>query len=450
MAKVVKIKKGLDIKLKGKADKILEKPDRAGLFALRPTDFKGLTPKLAVKEGQEVKVGSPLFFDKYNPDILFTSPVAGKVSAIVRGERRKILEVVVEAGKKDEYESFVKADPQSLDAKDIKENLLKSGLWPSIRQRPYNVIANPEDTPKFIYISTFDTAPLSPDMDYIFQDSEKSFQDGINALARLTKGKVRLGLNADFPPAKAFTEAKNVEQFQFSGPHPTGNPGIQIHHVDPINKGEVVWVVGPQDVVAIGRLFENGRYDASKTVALTGSEVLKPRYYKVTNGESIVNLVKDNVTSEKLRYISGNVLTGTRINADGYVGYYDSQITVIPEGDYYEFMGWAAPGVNKYSNNRSFLSWWASKDAYTLDTNMHGGKRAYVVTGEYESVLPMDIYPVQLIKSILVEDIDLMEKLGIYEVVEEDMALCEFVCTSKIEVQSILSRGLDMMKKEMS
>lgn len=450
MANVIKIKKGLDIKLKGKAEKVFIKTGIAGSYALKPTDFHGLTPKLKVKAEDTVKVGSPLFFDKYNPEIRFTSPVSGKVSMVHRGERRKILEVVVEPDDKQEHEIFKSGDPTLLTREDIIQNLLASGIWPSIRQRPYNIVANPEDKPKAIFISAFDTAPLGPDYDFIMQDAEKEFQTGINALKKLTEGYINLGINDEFPPAKAFANAKNVETTRFRGNHPAGNVGVQIHHVDPINKGDTVWTVQPQDVVIIGRLFEKGIYDPSIIVALTGSEVLKPRYYKVIKGTNIIPIIEGNVTDGFNRYISGNVLTGAKIASNGYLSFYDSQLTVIPEGNHYEFFGWAKPGFGKYSHSRAFFSWLTPNKEYRLDTNYNGGERAFVITGQYEKVCPMDIYPVQLIKSILVEDIDRMEQLGIYEVVEEDMALCEFVCTSKIQVQQILRTGLEMIRKEMS
>jgi Na+-transporting NADH:ubiquinone oxidoreductase subunit A len=450
MSKVIKIKRGLDIKLKGKAEKIFEKTDMRDTFALKPTDFSGLTPKLTVKVDDKVKAGSPLFFDKNNQKVLYTSPVSGKVSAINRGERRRIMEVVVEPDDKQEYEQFMKSDPTTLSREEIIDNLLKSGIWPAIRQRPYGVVANPEDEPKSIFISAFDSAPLGPDYDFIMQDQEIEFQIGINALKKLTKGKIHLGINDEFPPAKAFANAQNVQQNRFQGKHPAGNVGVQIHHVDPINKGDIIWTVKPQDVVIIGRLFNQGIYDASTIVALAGSEVLNPRYYKTIKGTCIKKMVEGNVTDGFNRYISGNVLSGTKISSNGYLGFYDSQITIIPEGNHYEFIGWAKPGFDKYSNSRAFFSWLSPNKEYRVDTNYHGGERAFVMTGQYEKVCPMDIYPVQLLKSILVEDIDQMEQLGIYEVVEEDFALCEFVCTSKIQVQQILRSGLEMIRREMS
>jgi Na+-transporting NADH:ubiquinone oxidoreductase subunit A len=268
-------------------------------------------------------------------------------------------------------------------------------------------------------------------------------------LARISENKVHLNVSTA-TKATEFLQCKNVIINTFSGPHPAGNPGIQIHHLDPINKGEVVWVVGVQEVIAIGRLFNQGRYNPEIIIALAGSEVITPGYYKSHRCASVYEILKGNVIEGNNRYISGNVLTGTHIRPDNYLNFYDSMITVIPEGDQHEFLGWAMPGLNKFSISRSFFSWLSPRRKYVLDSNMHGGERAYVMTGLYEKVLPMDIYPMQLIKAILFEDIDLMENLGIYEVEPEDFALCEFVDVSKSEIQTIIRSGLELMRKEMS
>lgn len=449
MSKVIKIKKGLNIKLKGSAEKIFEKAEQASKFAIKPTDFQNLTPKLAVKIDDEVKAGSPLFYDKYQPEVMFTSPVSGKVTAVNRGERRKILEVVIDATSTIDYEDFGKADPESLSEEQIKEKMLKSGVWPLIKQRPYGIVANPKATPKAIFISGFDSAPLAPDFDFALQGEEKNLQTGINVLNKLTQGKVHFSLNAAYPTTGIFKDLKNVEYHYFKGPHPAGNVGIQIHHIDPINKDEAVWTVSPDDAIIIGRLFNEGKFDAHRVIALAGSEVKSPRYYKIIAGSSISNLVKDNLLNENVRFVSGNVLTGTKVEKNGYLGFFHNMVTVIPEGDHYEFFGWIAPGFNKFSAAKSYPTWLMPNKKYTLHTNLNGGKRAFVFSGEYEKVLPMDILPVHLLKSILVDDIDKMEQLGIYEVVEEDLALCEFVCTSKIEVQSILRNGINTMIKEL-
>jgi Na+-transporting NADH:ubiquinone oxidoreductase subunit A len=450
MSKSIRLNRGFDLRLEGAAELIFGTAVNPELYGVKPVDFPGLTPKLNVKEGDRVLAGSALFHDKIRPEILFTSPVSGIVVSITRGERRRLLEIVV---KKDgeNLVGFGKSDPSELSAEQIRENLLKSGLWPSLRQRPYNVVANPSDSPKAIFISGFDSAPLAPDYSFIMNNSSASgFKHGISALKKLTGGKINLILNGKGSNSEVLEKAEDVEISYFSGPHPSGNVGVHIHHLDPLNKGEVVWVVNLQDVLTIGRLFEEGIYKPERIVALTGSEVLHAKYYKMLSGASVLNLVRDNVKPGKLRYISGNVLTGTKIEQGGYLGYYDSQITVIPEGDYYEFFGWMKPGLNKFSFSKTFLSKLIPKKQYALDTNVHGGERAFVMTGQYEKVVPMDIYPMQLLKAILAEDIELMENLGIYEIAEEDFALCEFICPSKIEIQSIVRKGLDLMIREMN
>lgn len=446
----VKLKKGFDIQVIGAAEKIIAGDSDAVLFGVKPTDFPGLVPKLNVKPGDRVQAGSPLFHNKLIPEIVFNSPISGTVLSVDRGDRRKILEVVVEKSSED-YLEFGKTDPSKLTSSEVKERLLRSGLWPAVRQRPYHIVAKPGDKPKSIFISGFDTAPLAPDYNFIMDNSPASlFQAGITAVSKLTGGKVNLVLNGKEKPSPVLASTAGVEISYFSGPHPAGNAGVHIHHIDPVNKGEVVWVINLQDIITIGRLFIEGIYKPERIVALTGSEVIQPRYYKMLSGASVASLVKDNVRPGNLRYISGNVLTGSRISGSGYLGYYDSQITVIPEGDYYEFFGWAKPGTGKLSFSRTFASKLLPKKNFRLDTNLHGGERAFVMTGEYEKVVPMDIYPMQLFKAILAGDIDMMENLGIYEVAEEDFALCEYICPSKIEIQSIVRSGLDLMIKEMS
>lgn len=449
MSKHFKLKRGLDIRLKGAAEAVLEKAEAPKTVALKPTDFPGLTPKLSVKADAPVKAGDALFFDKYHPEILFTSPVSGTVKLVNRGERRKILEVVVEADGKAEFKAFTKADPLKLSREEICGQLLQSGILPFIRQRPYGTTAKPADQPKNIFVSGFDSSPLAPDYDFIFQNDKSALQTGINALSKLTEGSVFLGLS----PTQAngvFSGLKNVTVNTFAGPHPAGNVGVQLHHVAPINKGDLVWTVSPQAVIYIGRLFETGKLDLSKTVALTGSEVKSPKYYKTIHGAEVCGLLKGKTKHETHeRYISGNVLTGTKVDLDDFLGFFDQQITVIPEGDDYEFIGWAAPGINKFSASKAFLSSLFPKKEYTLNANMNGGERAFVLSGQYEKYLPMDILPVFLLKAILANDIDKMEQLGIYELVEEDLALCEYACTSKIKVQDILREGINVMVKEL-
>jgi Na+-transporting NADH:ubiquinone oxidoreductase subunit A len=450
MPSSVKLKKGFDIRITGKAEKTIITDVQSGFYGVKPVDFPGLTPKLNVKQGDTVSAGSLLFHDKIHPEIIFTSPVSGKVLSINRGDRRRLLEIVIEKAGDDSVD-FGKSDPAGLSREKIKEALLASGLWPVVRQRPYHIVAHPSDVPKSIFISGFDTAPLAPDYNFVMDNSPANlFHSGISALKKLTDGKINLILNGNGDSSELLKKAADVEISHFSGPHPAGNVGIHIHHLDPVNKGEIVWYVNLQDVIAIGRLFEEGIYKNERIIALTGSEVLHPQYYKVLAGASVASIVKDNVTQCNLRYISGNVLTGSRIEPDGFLGFYDSQVTVIPEGDYYEFFGWMTPGVNKFSFSRTFASSLIPKKNYKLDTNLHGGERAFVMTGQYEKVVPMDIYPMQLLKAILSGDIDMMENLGIYEIAEEDFALCEFICPSKIEIQTIVRNGLDLMIKEMN
>jgi Na+-transporting NADH:ubiquinone oxidoreductase subunit A len=448
MSELIKIKRGLDVRLQGKAEPVFGQAELPGLYAMKPTDFHGLVPKMAAKVGDTVKAGTVLFYDKYRPEVKFVSPVSGELTAINRGERRRILEVVVKSDGQDQKEDFGALDVKNASREELIDKLLVAGLWPSIRQRPYDVIANPGDTPKAFFISGFDTAPLAPDYDFILSGQEKLFQAGIDVLRKLSQDNVHIGVN-NHAASKVYNACKGVTLHAFEGPHPAGNVGVQIHKVDPISKGELVWVSQPQDVVTIGKLVTEGVYDASRIVVLAGSDVKKRGYFRMKVGASIANLVKDNLEQDHVRYISGNVLTGTQIEGDGYLGYYHSQVSVIPEGDYYEFLGWATPGFGKFSVSRSFFSWMCSKKEYRLDSNMHGGERAIVVSGQYDKVLPMDILPEFLFKAIMVEDIDKMEQLGIYEVAEEDIALCEFVCTSKINLQSIVRQGIDLMIKEL-
>jgi Na+-transporting NADH:ubiquinone oxidoreductase subunit A len=447
----IEISKGLNIPLKGKAEKILSPGQIIGsTIALKPTDFPNLTPKAAIKEGDKVKAGDVIFYDKNAPEIKFTSPVSGTLKSIVRGERRKILEFVIEADSTIEYQQFTVGDVANLSKEQITELLLNSGTWPFVRQRPYNIIANPTDTPKAIFISGFDSSPLAPDLDFLLNGQDADFQKGIQALKKLTEGDIHLTVNGVFPTSKLFENTKDVELHTIVGPHPAGNVGIQIHHIDPMNKGEVVWFIHPQDILIIGRLFNKGIFDATRIIALTGSEVEKPRYYRTILGSSIDKFLKDNIKPGNHRYISGNVLTGTRIGKEDFLGFYHHQITVIPDGNQYEFMGWLAPGFNKFSLSRTFFSWLMPNKEYVINANVRGGRRALMITGNFEKVFPMDLLPMQLLKAMIIEDIDLMEKLGIYEVVEEDFALCEFVDTSKTDIQAIVRKGLDLMIKELN
>ncbi len=447
MSETIKLRKGLNIRLKGSAKAEIVNLPVPGTIALKPTDFPGLTPKLKVKAGAMVKTGEALFYDKYHPEIVFTAPFGGKVISVNRGERRKILEVVIETDKNAGSVEFTKADPKSLPDEEVKTIMLNSGLWPFIKKRPYGIIAPPSEKPISVFISTFDTAPLAPDYGFIIKDQLKTFQTGVDALSMLTTGKVNLGIT----DGSVFAGIKNATINKFNGPHPAGNVGIQIHNIKPINKGDIVWTVNVQDVLFIGRLFETGKTDFSRVVAMAGSEVENPKYYKTVLGAPVSLFTGKNLKNSeyKQRIISGNVLTGTRVKSLNYLGFYDSLLTVIPEGDEYEFVGWATPGIDKFSASKTFLSKLFPRKEYVLNANLHGGERAFVMSGQYEKLVPMDIFPVHLLKAIVVNDIDKMEQLGIYEVIEEDFALCEYACTSKVKVQEILRSGINTMIKEL-
>jgi len=450
MEKIIKIKKGLDILLMGEAKKQTSNL-RSAIYAVKPTDFIGVFPKLLIKEGDQINAGDQLFFNKYHKDIRFTSPVSGSVSEIVRGAKRKILEIRIKADKEDSFIDFGKANPNDLSREEIIEKMLNSGIWPVIRQRPYNVIANPSDVPKSIFVSCFSSVPLAPDFNYIVEKESSTFQTGIDALQKLTDGKIYLNVDGLKDVSPVFSNAKNVEITKFTGKHPVGNVGTQINQISPINKGEVVWTLSPEEIIIIGRLFSEGHYDVSKIIAVAGSETEKPQYFNVKQGISINDLVK--VTGQKTedtRFISGDVFTGTNVGKDGFLGAYDQMVTIIPEGDKYRFMGWLAPGFDRYSFGRTFFSWLCRKKKYDIDTNLNGGRRSFVFSGEFEKVFPFDIYPTLLIKAILAKDIDKMEQLGIYEVIEEDFALCEFIDVSKTDIQKIVREGLDFLREEMN
>ncbi|MCM1169658.1 MAG: Na(+)-translocating NADH-quinone reductase subunit A [Bacteroides sp.] len=451
MEKIIKLRKGLDIKIEGVPDHSLNAPTVAYVkYAVKPTDFYGMQPKLDVAENDRVQAGIPLFHDKKNPRITVSSPVSGTVREIVYGERRAIREIRIDADEKIEYKQFEPIKLENFTGENVRERLLEAGLWAYIRQRPYDIPANPDTRPRSIHISAFDTAPLAPDLDIVVHGQENFFQAGIDALNKLTDGKVYLGVHRTKTASKVYNECRNVERCVFEGVHPCGNVGVQIHHIQPINKGETVWYVHPQDVVIMGRLFLKGVYDATKIVSLGGSEVVHTGYHKVLAGLNVQYLLKDNLKESELepRVVSGNVLTGTSVGVNGYLGAYDHGISVIPEGRRFRFMGWMTPGFNLYSYSHTFFSWLFRQRRYRIDTNLNGGERAFVLTGQFEKVLPMDIYPMQLIKACLAEDIEKMEDLGIYEVSPEDFALCEYIDASKTEIQRIIRKGLELVRKE--
>jgi len=447
-----KIKKGLDIKMMGEADMVVANSNFSSVFAIKPTDFVGVIPKMMVKAGEEVKAGDPLFYSKTDERVKFSSPVSGEIAEVVRGEKRKILEVRIIPDSSNSYRAF-STDSSSVES--VKKTLLNSGCWPFIRQRPYGVIANPDDSPKSIHISCFDTNPLGPDVNFVLRGHEEAFNKGIEILKLLTTGTVHLNMRAEPGAEKSFEGAKDVNKNYFSGPHPASNVGVQINKIEPINKGDIIWYCFPQEVVTIGRLFSTGHVDMSRIVALTGSKVKTPKYYKTILGSQIRSLTDANVEDGENRIISGNVLTGENTGSDGFLGFYHSQVTVVPEGNHHKFFlseGWLSLGLSKkrFSMSKAYPAWLFPGKKYDLDTNINGEERAFVVTGQLEKVFPFDIYPMQLIKSIMYNDIDEMEKLGIYEVDAEDFALCEVVCTSKINIQEIVRNGLESLRAEMA
>ena len=444
MSKIIKLCKGLDIRLQGEAAKSIVEAPKASEYAVSPLDFEGVTPKVLVKVGDKVEAGSPLFFDKKRPEILFTSPVSGTVAAVNRGEKRKILSVVVTADKEVAYKQFASLDLAKASREQIIELLLESGLWTMFVQRPYGVIASPSDKPKAIFVSAFDSAPLATDYGFALSTSQQALQLGFDVLRRLTDGKVHLSYDADgYVP-----EVSGVELHAFKGKHPAGNVGVQIHHIDPINKGEKVWTLNIQDVAILGRLFLTGKVDLTRVIAVAGSCVAEPKYYRVIAGASIESILGGKLSNEHARIIAGNVLTGRNVGKEGFLSVNANMITAIPEGDTYELLGWAMPRFKKFSVSRAYFSWMFPWRKYNLDTNLNGGERAFVMNDLYEKYLPMDIYPVHLVKACIASDLDKMENLGIYEVIEEDLALCEFVCPSKIEIQQILRNGINTMMKE--
>lgn len=449
MSNDIKIKRGLDINLKGEAEKALENAIISNFYTIRPEDFHSVTPKLIAKEGSKVKAGEPVFYDKSNENVKFVSPVSGEIIEIARGEKRRILSLKIQADKKQTYKDNGKFNVDSAKAEDVKAYLLASGCWPFIKQRPYDVIANPDREPKAIFISAYASAPLAADYDFVLKGKEAELQAAVTALEKLTKGKVHVSIgNKEYSP---FNGLEGVKLHYVSGPHPSGNVGTQINKIDPVNKGEVVWTINPQDLVIIGELLLTGKFNAERIVALVGSAVQKPRYFKTKIGSEVASMIYDKGIEKdaNVRIISGNVLTGKQVKPDGYLDYYSNTITVIPEGDDYEFFGWTMPVFNKISTSRALtFSWLFPKKKYDLNTNTNGEHRAFVTTGTYEEVFPLDIFPMQILKACMYKDLDEMEALGMYEVAPEDFALTEFVCVSKQPHQEIIRKGLDLMLKE--
>lgn len=446
MSSVIKIRKGLDIRIKGKAEVSVQEIEPE-FFAIQPADFIGVTPKLTVEAGDVVKVGTPLFRDRRDERITFAAPASGVVTEIRRGEKRHIEAVVIRSDNRYEALDTTIGD---LRRDTIIQQMLENGLWPMVRQRPFSTIANPDTTPKAFFISAFDTAPLAPDIDFVVEHFPDSFAKGLEVLSILSGDKVHLCVHEKMTKSDAILRAKATIH-TFSGPHPSGNISTQINKVCPIAKGDIVWYCYPQDVINIGSFFRTGRLDFTRIFAAAGTGLSKPQYFKTRLGAQIHNMAC-NVNGDDLRYISGNVLTGKRTTRDGFLGFYSNMLTVIPEGNHREEMlGWIWPGFRKYSVSRTFPNAFlpsAMQPYYDLDTNTHGEQRPFVVTGTFEKVFPLDIYPLQLIKACITENVDLMENLGIYEVDEEDFALCEFIDTSKNDIQQIIRKGLDLMRKE--
>ena len=441
MSKLIKLRKGLDVNLKGKAALETVSVKCPGEYALVPDDFTGMKPKVVVNEGDTVLAGDALFVDKKHPEVKFVSPVSGTVTLVERGDRRKLLSVRVKSdGKQQSREFDVKGD--------IKAVLMESGMFAFFRQRPYDVVANPEDKPKAIFVSAFNSMPLSQDFSYVVKGQEEEFKAGIKALSAIAK--VNLGINV--AQSKTFlNDVPNCEVTVFDGPAPAGNVGVQINHVDPINKGEVVWTIGAEEVIFVGRLMKTGRVDLTRTIAVAGSEVKKPAYATIKVGQKLDTLLQSQISDEaSLRIINGNVMTGIKTSKDGYLAAHATEVNVIPEGDHAdEFMGWIMPRFNTFSTHRSYLSWlFGKKKEYVFDARVKGGERHMIMSGEYDKVFPMDIFAGYLIKAIITGDIDRQEALGIYEVAPEDFAIAEFVDSSKLELQRIVREGLDILRKE--
>ena len=448
MSNDIKIKKGLNIKLKGEANKTVEQAVISNFCTVRPEDFHSIIPKLIAKEGAKLKAGDTIFYDKNNEAVKFASPVSGEVVEVVRGPKRRVDAIRIQSDKEQQFTDFGTLDANA-DADKIKTHLLNSGCWPFIKQRPYDVVANPEKSPRAIFVSGYHTAPLAADLDFTLKGKEAELQAALSALSKLTEGKVYVGVGAksDSP----FSKLSDIVISKVSGPHPSGNVGTQINKIAPVNKGEVVWTVGAQDLVIIGELLLTGKFNAERIVALAGSSVQEPRYFKTKIGSEVATMIYDKGVEKdaNVRVISGNVLSGKQISPDGALDYYSNVISVIPEGDDYELFGWNKPVFNKISTSRALtFSWLTPKKAFDLNTNTNGEHRAFVTTGVYEEVFPLDIYPMQILKACMYKDLDEMEALGMYEVAPEDFALTEFVCVSKQPHQKIIREGLDLMLKE--
>ncbi|MBQ2196200.1 MAG: Na(+)-translocating NADH-quinone reductase subunit A [Prevotella sp.] len=447
MANVIKLRKGLNINLKGKATEQKRSIPACDEYALSPDCFEGMVPKVVVREGDKVKAGDTLFVNKLCPDVRFASPVSGTVSAIVRGERRKVLCVKVKADTNQVYADFGIRDVAKMSGSEVKECLLKAGLFGYINQLPYAVSTTPETQPKAIFISALRDMPLAGSFEFELAGNEKDFQTGLTALSKVAKTYLGIGSSQT---AQALTSAQDVEVNVFDGKCPAGNVGVQVNNIDPVNKGEVVWTVDPTAVIFFGRLFNTGKVNLTRTVAVAGSEISSPAYVDALVGTPLRAILDGQLKqSEHTRIIQGNPLTGSLSSLDDYLGAHVSEVTAIPEGDDNdEFLGWIAPRTSQFSVNRSYFSWLFGNKEYALDARIKGGERHMIMSGEYDKYLPMDIYGEYLIKAIIAGDIDKMEQLGIYEVSPEDFAVAEFADSSKLELQKIVREGLNMLRKE--
>lgn len=447
MVKKIQINKGLDIKLIGEAKKIIRDVKNSKIYAVKPLDFNYITPKLLVKEGDFVQAGSPLFSSKLNQNIVICSPVSGQIDKILRGEKRKVLSINIKKKKSEQIflqHSIINID--NMNAEEIKNYFCLTGLFVFFEQRPYGIVANPDDTPKEIIISGINSAPLAPDINFILSGKESLLQLALNALTKLTSGKVHVIIQNN---NSVFLSLKNIEIYYASGPHPIGNVSVHIEKINPINKGEKVWTIKAEDLLVIGELLIKGIFNLERIIAVTGSRIDKPHYVKVISGALIADILNSIIIGNNNRIIDGNVLSGRTSSTLEFLGYKTNQITVIPEGDDYELFGWQLPQKNKFSITRALMfSFLNSKKKYNLNTNMNGECRPFVLTGYLDQVFPHNIYPLELIKSALTKNIDMMEKLGIYEVVPEDFALTEFIDVSKNNHQEIIRDGINLMIKE--
>jgi Na+-transporting NADH:ubiquinone oxidoreductase subunit A len=444
------LKKGHNILLEGEARKQIT--DAAvNRYAIRPVDFYGMSPipKVEVQQGDEVKAGDVLFYDKKRPEIHYVSPVSGEVVEIRRGEKRSISDVIILADKKNTFRKFDLPELDKASREDLVSFMASSGLWTLLNERPFDRVPSFTDVPVNIFISTFDTAPLAPDLSFIAEGEAHAFQKGLDVLTKLTSGKVHVGLDArgQNPPSDVFTQASGVEKHWFSGPHPAGNVGVQIHHIAPLKGKEKVWTLGVQEVFSIGKMFLSGEYHAERIIALTGAEMDAPCYVRTFQGANLGELLANKTQGDNLRIVSGDVLSGKQEKADGFLSFRADQVTALKEGNQYELFGWLLPLAPRPSVSGTIPSY-GTDHRFVADTNTHGEKRAFVVSGLYESVLPMDIYPMHLMKAIMSNNLDKMEGLGLAELTEEDIALCEFVCPSKNPMQSILRQGLEYLQEQ--